>query len=1117
MVLFTLLGVIALIQRERRKNNNTHSGQDGKVDQSDSDGREVDDGDPLVDSSPEEPITSHSSDDWSDNVILGDLSEWRADVLHALNGVMSKFKDDSLQTPAHVASDLSVDVPQVPVHAAVECGVNDFPNNTVCVTSDCSVDVPETICPTTDCTVDVPKTAVCVTSDCSVDVPKTVYPTTDSNVDVRKTAVCVTPDCSVDVPKTVCPTSDYTVDVPKPTVCVTSDCSVDVSETVCPTTDCTVDVRKTTVCVAPDCSVDVPKTVDPTTDYSVDVRKTTVCVTPDCSVDVPETVDPTTDYSVDFPNNTVCVTPDCSVDVPKTVDPTTDYSVDVRKTTVCVTPDCSVDVPETVYPTTDSNVDVRKTTVCVAPDCSVDVPKTVGPTANYSIDVRKTTVCVAPDCSVDVSETVCPTTDCSVDVRKTTVCVAPDCSVDVPKTDGPTANYSVDVRKTTVCVAPDCSVDAPKTVDPTTDCTVDVRKTTVCVAPDCSVDVPKATVCSVASCRVDVPQATVCATFNNEDEAPSDEFYFETNSEDGPPLAKFCAKPKSEDEAPPAKFCAKPKSKDEAPQAKFHSEPESDYESLPSEFYAEFDSVDDALVFCAEPDYNSAVPQAPVCETEDTTVSPQSNQKKNSKIIEINSESYEIGTQLGRGGFGTVYAATRLKDGLQGGFSKPIPLEVALLMRATQGPRVPEIIQLLDWEDQRDHYRMVLERPVPCQSLHHFIRSYKGDIEEGLAQIIMRQAVTAAQACCRRGVLHRDIKPDNFLITLDTFELKLIDFGCGEILTDEAYRLYAGTTEFCPPEYFMTGMYHGEPATVWSLGVLLYLILCKKFPQRGDLWKLNEHNWTKEGLSQDVHSSIYEVGIQLSARFGTVYAATRLSDDVQVAVKFVSKKNKKLLNIACYPKPVPLELALLARANEGPRVPEIIQLLDWQEESEHYVMILERVVPSEDLDWFVLSQMTEIQENMAWVIMRQVTTAAQMCCRRGVLHRDLTPESFQINPDTLELKLINFGCGEILTDAAYTSFTGAEQYCPPEYLITGEYHGKPATVWSLGIFLFTVLFGDFPAKRDLDQINNYMWAKAGLSKECCHFMSCCLQSDPRQRIELEKLNLHNWFKKKKMV
>ncbi|KAL0173175.1 hypothetical protein M9458_033486, partial [Cirrhinus mrigala] len=125
----------------------------------------------------------------------------------------------------------------------------------------------------------------------------------------------------------------------------------------------------------------------------------------------------------------------------------------------------------------------------------------------------------------------------------------------------------------------------------------------------------------------------------------------------------------------------------------------------------------------------------------------------------------------------------------------------------------------------------------------------------------------------------------------------------------------------------------------------------------------------------------------------------------------------------CYPKPVLLEVALLIQANREPRAPEIIQLLDWQEESERYVMVLERPVPCEDLDWFVLSQTTDMKEDLAWVIMRQATTAAQTCCRRGVLHRDLTAESFLINPDTLEVKLINFGCGEVLMDAAYTSFT----------------------------------------------------------------------------------------------
>lgn len=109
-----------------------------------------------------------------------------------------------------------------------------------------------------------------------------------------------------------------------------------------------------------------------------------------------------------------------------------------------------------------------------------------------------------------------------------------------------------------------------------------------------------------------------------------------------------------------------------------------------------------------------------------------------------------------------------------------------------QGPRVPEIIELLDWQVEQGFYLMVLERPIPCQPLNDFIESYVGRIKEDAIRFIMKQAVFAAQTCCQRKVLHRDIKLENLLINPDTLEVKLIDFGCGDILKDEAYTTYSG-------------------------------------------------------------------------------------------------------------------------------------------------------------------------------------------------------------------------------------------------------------------------------------------------------------------------------------
>ncbi|NXO46621.1 PIM3 kinase, partial [Locustella ochotensis] len=85
---------------------------------------------------------------------------------------------------------------------------------------------------------------------------------------------------------------------------------------------------------------------------------------------------------------------------------------------------------------------------------------------------------------------------------------------------------------------------------------------------------------------------------------------------------------------------------------------------------------------------------------------------------------------------------------------------------------------------------------------------------------LFRQVLEAVWHCTSCGVLHHDTNLENVLVDLATRQAKLFDFGCGTYLQDTAYTHFAGTRSYSPPEWTDFGWYHGEAATIWSLGTL---------------------------------------------------------------------------------------------------------------------------------------------------------------------------------------------------------------------------------------------------------------------------------------------------------
>ena len=232
--------------------------------------------------------------------------------------------------------------------------------------------------------------------------------------------------------------------------------------------------------------------------------------------------------------------------------------------------------------------------------------------------------------------------------------------------------------------------------------------------------------------------------------------------------------------------------------------------------------------------------------------------EKKSGIRDFTKE-FKLGGVLGRGGFGTVHSAVRLIDGMKVAVKEVIkdnviskdnvPLEVLLLQQVSD---VPGVIRLLDFFETGDSFYIVMEMFNGCD-LFDFI-SERGPLSEEVARELFGQVVDTLITCMERGVLHGDIKDENILIDINTGRVKLTDFGSGTWNHPGMYTEYRGTRVYAPPEWIRDRRFSAEGLTVWSLGILLYDMICGDIPYETDEQILSRSLvWYEQlGLSQAV-------------------------------------------------------------------------------------------------------------------------------------------------------------------------------------------------------------------------------------------------------------------------
>lgn len=217
-------------------------------------------------------------------------------------------------------------------------------------------------------------------------------------------------------------------------------------------------------------------------------------------------------------------------------------------------------------------------------------------------------------------------------------------------------------------------------------------------------------------------------------------------------------------------------------------------------------------------------------------------------------EDFEIGGPIGGGisgitylaRVGRIYVALKIihKQNKSVNFLKEIVREIKILHQLDH----PNIIQIYDFFHDEDRIYIVNEY---CDGgdLINYVNTHPIISDEKILSIAT-QIIMGINELHKKHIVHRDIKMENIVMCRGDV-VKIIDFGCAVYCYPDQYVDYppCGTISYSSPETLIRGGKIDQSVDVWSLGIVIYLLITKKFPFTGS---------TNKQLSNNIFSLNYK-------------------------------------------------------------------------------------------------------------------------------------------------------------------------------------------------------------------------------------------------------------------
>ena len=205
-------------------------------------------------------------------------------------------------------------------------------------------------------------------------------------------------------------------------------------------------------------------------------------------------------------------------------------------------------------------------------------------------------------------------------------------------------------------------------------------------------------------------------------------------------------------------------------------------------------------------------------------------------------DRYEVVSHIGQGGMADVFLAVDTILNRQVAIKilrADLPTDAVSILRFEREAQAaaalahPNIVEIYDVGDYKGHHYIVMEY-VTGKTLKQVIRS-RGPLVNEEAVDIMKQLCSAISEAHSRGIIHRDIKPQNVIVKADG-SIKILDFGIatakGSMQLTQANNVM-GSVHYLAPE-LAKGEAASPQSDIYALGIVLYEMLAGDVPFKAD-------------------------------------------------------------------------------------------------------------------------------------------------------------------------------------------------------------------------------------------------------------------------------------------